>query len=100
MEEGNEAPAAWQKSPAIPGVGLTWDRTTSHEGKASLCLKKTAQRYFPIASWSQSSSVEPASEARNCFSSSADSGLAAVAAPAFSSAAEVVSPATNSLSVL
>lgn len=64
MEEGNGAPAAWVKGPAVAGVEQTWDRTIAHGGKASLCLKKSAQRYFPIAQWSQSVSVEPASAPR------------------------------------
>ncbi len=64
MEDGQDIPAAWHKGPAVAGVELTWDRTTAHAGKASLCLKKTAQRYFPIASWNQSTTVEPAGDAR------------------------------------
>ncbi len=47
------APADWRKGAAVPGVEYLWDRTTAHEGGASLHLKKTVQRYFPIAEWSQ-----------------------------------------------
>lgn len=64
MEEGQDIPAAWQKGPSVAGVELTWDRTIAHQGKASLCLKKTAQRYFPIASWNQIVALEPADQAR------------------------------------
>ena len=64
MEEGDSVPATWVKGPPVAGVEQTWDRTTAHGGKASLCLKKTALRYFPIAQWSQSMTVEPASIAR------------------------------------
>ena len=30
-----------------------WDKEQAHKGKASVCLHKTAQRYFPIAQWQQ-----------------------------------------------
>ena len=64
MEEGDSLPAAWIKGPSVAGVEQTWDRTTAHSGKASLCLKKTAQRYFPFAQWSQSVTVVPSNAAR------------------------------------
>jgi len=64
MEEGVGSPAAWQKGTPVTGVEQTWDRTTAHAGKASLCLKKTAQRYFPITQWNQSVTVEPSSAVR------------------------------------
>jgi len=47
------APSAWKKGAAIAGVQYLWDQTEAHQGRASLHLKKTAQRYFPIAQWSQ-----------------------------------------------
>jgi RNA polymerase sigma factor (sigma-70 family) len=54
--EGNE-PKGWTtgavpEGATVPGVEYTWSRT-GHEGKASLCLKKTVRRYYPIAQWSQ-----------------------------------------------
>jgi RNA polymerase sigma-70 factor (ECF subfamily) len=49
--EGDE-PKGWTTGAMVPGVEYLWSRT-GHEGKASLCLKKTARRYFPIAQWSQ-----------------------------------------------
>ena len=52
-EDGKgDSPAAWSKGANIPGVTYTWSRE-AHTGKSSLALKKTAQRYFPIAQWSQ-----------------------------------------------
>ena len=48
-----EAPEGWSERADIPGVRLLWDREAAHEGKASLRLEKTAQRYFPIAQWFQ-----------------------------------------------
>jgi RNA polymerase sigma-70 factor (ECF subfamily) len=53
VEEGEkDAPRAWNVGAAIPGVEYLWSRT-GHTGKASLCLKKTAIRYFPIGQWTQ-----------------------------------------------
>ncbi|MDR3638564.1 MAG: sigma-70 family RNA polymerase sigma factor [Isosphaeraceae bacterium] len=46
-------PEGWNLGAPIPGVELAWDRTVAHEGRASLHLRKTAERYFPIAQWSQ-----------------------------------------------
>src|SRR5512133_2542617 len=53
MEEGTGKPAAWSQGPPVAGVQYLWDQQTAHDGKASLCLKKNAQRYFPVAQWSQ-----------------------------------------------
>ena len=47
------SPTNWTKGAAIPGVQYLWDRANAHQGRASLHLKKTAQRYFPIAQWFQ-----------------------------------------------
>jgi predicted esterase len=52
FEEGSGAdPAGWQRGANVPGVEYRWDRAVGRDGKSSLCLKKTAQRYFPIAQW-------------------------------------------------
>jgi beta-lactamase regulating signal transducer with metallopeptidase domain len=48
-EEGG----AWLQGGEIPGVTYTWDKNVAFEGKASLCIKKTANRYFPVAEWGQ-----------------------------------------------
>ena len=64
MEEGTGKPAAWAQGPPVAGVQFLWDQQIAHGGKASLCLKKTAQRYFPIAQWSQSVPVESSSVPR------------------------------------
>ena len=64
MEEGTGTPAGWQKGPAVAGVQQVWDQKIAHGGKASLCLRKTAQRYFPIAQWSQFVPIAPENAAR------------------------------------
>jgi RNA polymerase sigma factor (sigma-70 family) len=52
-DAGTEAPASWKQGADIDGVAYRWDRTVAHDGKASLHLEKTAQRFFPIAQWFQ-----------------------------------------------
>lgn len=52
-EEGDKKPKAWQQGAAIPEVTYSWDKNNACEGKASLCIEKKANRYFPIASWTQ-----------------------------------------------
>ena len=53
VETGDKAPQAWQQGAAIEGVTYSRDKKVAFEGTASLCIEKTAQRYFPIAQWSQ-----------------------------------------------
>jgi hypothetical protein len=64
MEDGKEKPDAWSKGLTVAGVVQTWDQTVAHGGKGSLCLKKTGDRYFPIAQWTQTVGVEPAGKRR------------------------------------
>ncbi len=53
VEDGQgDRPRGWKQGAAISGVEYSWSRT-GHTGKGSLRLKKTAQRYFPIAQWYQ-----------------------------------------------
>jgi RNA polymerase sigma-70 factor (ECF subfamily) len=53
VEKGDgDVPSSWSEGAAVPGVEYRWSRD-AHTGNGSLCLKKTAQRYFPIAQWSQ-----------------------------------------------
>ena len=58
IETGDKAPADWEKGTVpkgakITGVKYVWDKKVAFEGKASLCIEKTALAYFPIAQWSQ-----------------------------------------------
>ena len=53
MEKGEEYAENWLQGPAIEGVKYSWDKNVAFEGKASLCIEKTVNRYFPIAGWSQ-----------------------------------------------
>jgi RNA polymerase sigma-70 factor (ECF subfamily) len=46
---GASAPESWTTGARVAGVRYHWDQTVAHGGRASLHLKKTAQRYFPIA---------------------------------------------------
>ncbi len=53
VEDGDgDSPRSWTEGATIPGVDYQWSRL-GHGGKGSLCLKKSVQRYFPIAQWQQ-----------------------------------------------
>jgi erythromycin esterase-like protein len=54
FEKGDPTPADWNQGMAVPGVEYIWDKTSGATGSRSLCLRKTAPRYFPIAQWYQS----------------------------------------------
>ena len=51
-EEGGKAPKGWEKGNPVPGVEYLWEKEAG-EGKRSLSLKKTVERFFPIAEWNQ-----------------------------------------------
>jgi RNA polymerase sigma-70 factor (ECF subfamily) len=53
FEEGQDSPAEWEQGADVDGVEYSWDKESGKKGKASLSLHKTADRYFPIAQWSQ-----------------------------------------------
>ncbi len=53
VEKGDEHPDDWEKGAQVEGVKYVWDKKVAFEGQASLCITKTANRYFPIAQWSQ-----------------------------------------------
>jgi RNA polymerase sigma-70 factor (ECF subfamily) len=53
FEEGQDSPADWEQGAEVEGVEYAWDKESGKKGKASLSLHKTANRYFPIAQWSQ-----------------------------------------------
>jgi hypothetical protein len=53
IEEGKESPAHWSQGAKLDGVEYVWDKGNGSKGTASLCLHKTAMRYFPIAQWYQ-----------------------------------------------
>ncbi|MHC4395836.1 MAG: alpha/beta hydrolase [Planctomycetota bacterium] len=53
FETGVAAPAGWRKGANIQGVEYIWDKNFAFKGNKSLCLKKTAKRFFPIAQWSK-----------------------------------------------
>ena len=53
FEQGAKNPQDWDKGQPVPGVEYGLDGRVAAEGKKSLVLRKTVERYFPIASWSQ-----------------------------------------------
>src|SRR5262249_20685109 len=54
FEAGTDVPESWSKGASVPGVEYVLDKKVAHGGKASLCLKKSVSKFFPIAQWSQS----------------------------------------------
>lgn len=50
---GGVLPDSWKKGANVAGVSYVWDRTVAHDGRASLHLEKTLERYWPIAQWIQ-----------------------------------------------
>ena len=53
FEEGGKSPKGWKKGSPVPGVEYLVDAKVAAEGKRSLSLQKTVDRYFPIAEWEQ-----------------------------------------------
>jgi RNA polymerase sigma-70 factor (ECF subfamily) len=53
FETGRTAPTGWRRGANVQGVRYIWDKNQAFEGKASLCLSKTAKRFIPVAQWSR-----------------------------------------------
>ena len=51
--KGTLVPRIGTRATRSPALSTPGKRRESSQGKACLCIKKTANRYFPIASWSQ-----------------------------------------------
>ena len=52
-DDGKEIPVAWTVGDAAPGVTYSWVKTGGVEKSGALQIKKTANKFFPIAQWSQ-----------------------------------------------
>lgn len=53
LEDGGRNPAAWTRGQPVPGVEYGYDRRGGVDGSGALSLRKTVERYFPIAEWRQ-----------------------------------------------
>ncbi|WP_397569541.1 hypothetical protein [Schlesneria sp. T3-172] len=53
FEEGDQMPRSWSIGQKVDGVTFLWDKQKCKSGNASICLKKDAKRYFPIAEMHQ-----------------------------------------------
>jgi RNA polymerase sigma-70 factor (ECF subfamily) len=51
LHDDFEQPKEWKRGASVEGVEYLWDQSQAYKGKASLSLKKTANKYFPIAQW-------------------------------------------------
>ena len=63
FEAGDSTSADWETGQEIPGVTYLWDKQNGKTGKASVCITKTANAYFPIADWHQTVDCEPGNAA-------------------------------------
>lgn len=54
FESGKKSPADWSEGAAVPGVEYVWSDAIASHGKRSLSLKKTQNRFWPIAQWFRS----------------------------------------------
>ena len=53
FETGEQAPSGWKQGANVAGVRYRYEKRVARTGSRSLCLEKTANRYFPIAEWSR-----------------------------------------------
>ena len=53
FEKGEDFPLDWNQGQAVSGVTYHWDREVAYQGQSSLCLEKTAEKYFPVAQWTR-----------------------------------------------
>jgi predicted esterase len=53
FEDGEGQPDGWSEGAPVPGVRYLWSGGKVADGKRALSLKKTANRYFPIAEWTR-----------------------------------------------
>jgi predicted esterase len=51
LHDDFEQPTEWKQGARVGGVEYLWDQKVAYQGRASMSLKKTANRYFPIAEW-------------------------------------------------
>lgn len=51
--DGKETPVGWTAGNSVPGVTYAWVKTAGIEKSGALQIKKTANKFFPIAQWSQ-----------------------------------------------
>ncbi len=51
LHDSFERSSEWTKGANVEGVEYLWDQNQAYKGKASMCLKKTVNRYLPIAEW-------------------------------------------------
>lgn len=53
FENGADAPEGWKQGAPVRGVKYVYDKMIASDGKRSLSLQKTENRFFPIAEWSR-----------------------------------------------
>jgi beta-lactamase regulating signal transducer with metallopeptidase domain len=63
FEEGGETPWGWVSGERLDKVRYVWDDSVAHTGRRSLGFKKTVERYYPIAQWTQTVAYDGKSSA-------------------------------------
>ena len=53
FEEGEDTVSGWKRGAPIDGVEYLWDRNIGHDSKCSVAIRKTGQKYSPVAEWTQ-----------------------------------------------
>lgn len=63
FESGGGTPSSWSTGQRLDGVKYVWDDKVAHSGRRSLSIRKSVERYFPIAEWNQTLPYDGTSEA-------------------------------------
>jgi hypothetical protein len=53
FEQGDKSPDGWITNAQFPGAEYLWDKTKGYKSKSSVGVKRTDDKLFPIAMWSQ-----------------------------------------------
>lgn len=51
FETGDFLPSGWEQSAQIDGVEYVYQKDAGHDSQRSVCIRKKAQRFFPVAAW-------------------------------------------------
>jgi predicted esterase len=57
LHDDFEQPTEWKQGARVAGVEYLWDQKVAYHGRASMSLKKTVNRSFPVAEWRRAVAV-------------------------------------------
>jgi len=87
VDKGSKMPSGWTRGQPVAGVEYVYDRSGGVEGSRALSLRKTIERYFPIAEWRQE--FDPLEEGRNGGSTRLHVGALVKASKAYKAVIDV-----------